>query len=489
MFRTSLLIMALSCGLAGAQVHPPSQADNPPSTQQPSPTPAAPVVAVKETPPARIAYVQHQGPYWTLGPVFDLVREAMLKMNEDGPMFVRYPADPRKLSAEGQSSDVGFFLDGAGDPSSGLTIDRRPGEMVAYLLAPGPHGTTSRFYTLLYDWARENGYMAKSGPIEIYWGGRDRGAVEIQLPLAKAEVSTVANGADHAPRPDVAPFPSPQTTAPQIEPVERRLQVSEPINREAEPTETIARNDELAESSKRDAAQVEPIKREPPSPQTALHTNDRGRGEGAATEGPEPTQREPEMRREAEEDRLPTLPLPEPAGRARDSLTTPQPPNEPASRDSFASSPAEEDLLLSLTAAAELNMRVLDGDFDAAAAAILPEGLRVDSETQVWVSQFAYRLLAIGRGMRQKFGPEADAVQRMAEALLGRWRTVLPPGLDPLKLASRRTSLSDPAHRELLRRADHLLGRLAVGSVEPGPAEEEVVEMLQDVRQMLRPRG
>jgi hypothetical protein len=146
-------------------------------------------------------------------------------------------------------------------------------------------------------------------------------------------------------------------------------------------------------------------------------------------------------------------------------------------------------LVAAATARADIALRFAERDFDGLAITLLPEGTRLDPEVQVWVGQMAYRLLAVGRGMRQKFGEDADDVQYVAAALLERWRTFLPPSADPLALASRSSSkITDPHQKNILRRADLLLGRIAMGGSDREAATLEVVEMLQEVMEVVRSR-
>jgi hypothetical protein len=317
----------------------------------------------------------------------------MVNMNEDGPLFVRFHGDPRNVAAAELRSDVGFVVDGGAAPPAPLTMDRRPAEKVAYLLAPAPHGTTARFYGTLYDWARKNGYAAKGGPVEVYWERDQKGVVEIQLPVEPAKTKPEGPG-------------QPPVTA-------------------GEPEA---------------AAPLRPNGEEAPSP-------DRMGVDSFGTD---------------------------PGGKSE----------EPAAASS-TSHEGRDDGAGGNRAAERFDELFASREFDAIAVEVLPVR-EFDEATQAWVGQLAYRTLAIGRGLQQKFGEEGKPVHDLAEALLRRYRALLPPGADPLAVAGRAsTQALDPARKELLRQADLLLGRIALGSVQPEAATQEVIQMLRDLARAL----
>ena len=152
---------------------------------------AAPEIVLKHTDPARVVFLEHTGPYWTVGPLFEQVREAMAEHNESGPMFARYLADPTVATADSLRTEVGFVTRGDWQPEPPLKITQRDGEQVVSLVVEGSYGTTTRSYSLMHDWVSTHGFEAVGPVIELY-PSPQKGApsgtyrTEIQIPVRRA---------------------------------------------------------------------------------------------------------------------------------------------------------------------------------------------------------------------------------------------------------------------------------------------------------------
>lgn len=163
-----------------------------------APPPAAPhEIVLKNIDPARVVYLEHTGPYWTVGPLFKQVREAMTEHNEIGPMFARYLADPTLVPAESLRTEVGFVAQGNWTPEPPLKTAQREGEQVVSIIVEGSYGTTTRAYALLHDWISRQGFEAV-GPLIEWYPSPPRGAspgahrTEIQIPVRRDSVAAVA---------------------------------------------------------------------------------------------------------------------------------------------------------------------------------------------------------------------------------------------------------------------------------------------------------
>ena len=152
---------------------------------------AAPEIALRQTDPGRVVYLEHRGPSWTIGPLIKQVSEAMVAHNEPGPMFARYLADPTAVPAESLRTEVGFISRGDWQPEPPLKIAQREGEQVVSLVVEGSYGTTTRSYSLIHDWVSSHGFEAVGPVIELYplsQRGAPSGAfrTEIQIPVRRA---------------------------------------------------------------------------------------------------------------------------------------------------------------------------------------------------------------------------------------------------------------------------------------------------------------
>ncbi|UCE61548.1 MAG: GyrI-like domain-containing protein [Phycisphaerales bacterium] len=125
-------------------------------------------ITVSETEPARVAYLEHVGPYWTVGPVFKRVQEYMAEHDQPGPMLARYAGDPSAVPPGKLRKQIGFFLSGDHVPQPPYTVAIREAEQAASMFVTGSSATPARYCPLLRAWGQANGYVAVGPVTEIY---------------------------------------------------------------------------------------------------------------------------------------------------------------------------------------------------------------------------------------------------------------------------------------------------------------------------------
>lgn len=151
-------------------------------------TPSESAIAIRTLPPARVVYREQVGPYWSLGPVFRLMRERMATESGQGPMFIRFLENPRAVPAHTLRAQVGFYLT---DRETTVTppdvLEDRPEELAAVLEVPGHFVHTARQYARMAAWAQEQGFEPAGPMTEVYrvTASQDQpgDGVEIQLSL------------------------------------------------------------------------------------------------------------------------------------------------------------------------------------------------------------------------------------------------------------------------------------------------------------------
>ncbi len=135
---------------------------------QSAPTPTATPIVVKQTDPIRVVFMEHAGPYWTVGPLLTHVREYMLKHGLSGPMFARYLADPMTAAPSSLRTEIGFIVGADHSAEPPFKTARWGPELVAYLVMDGQSATTRHDYAAIHDWIQRHDHHA-AGPItEIY---------------------------------------------------------------------------------------------------------------------------------------------------------------------------------------------------------------------------------------------------------------------------------------------------------------------------------
>ncbi len=182
-------------------------------------------MSLKRTQPARAVFLEHEGPYWALGPPITLVQAEMKARKQSGPLFVRYSADPTATSSRSLRTDVGFFADGDWRVAAPFQSAEFEPADVASAKVSGPLGTTTRYYTPIYEWIKQQGHETIGPILEIYPArapGRTTGdeQIEIQVPVRRG-------AAAEANRPKVAGVDGRESQAARTE---EATQPEEPIS-------------------------------------------------------------------------------------------------------------------------------------------------------------------------------------------------------------------------------------------------------------------
>jgi effector-binding domain-containing protein len=161
--------------------------------EEPAPSTASPEIVLKQPDPALVVFLDHTGPYWTVGPLFRQVREVMLAHNEAGPLFARYATDPTTVAPESLRIRVGFVAKGEWAPEPPFKSAEYESEQVAAMVVEGSYGTTTRYYSVMREWLSAHGFEPVGPVIELYppvARGASPGTqrTEIQMPVRRARV-------------------------------------------------------------------------------------------------------------------------------------------------------------------------------------------------------------------------------------------------------------------------------------------------------------
>lgn len=149
----------------------------------------SPIVRVKRTEPVEVVYLEHVGPYWSLGPRFSQLREYLAEHDYAGPMYARFSSDPTGAAFGSVRSEIGFVSDERHKPAPPFKKSRRRAEFVAYMTLDSPANTTGS-YAVMREWISSHGYVALGPVTEVYPSPRDvaitHQRTEIQMPIRSA---------------------------------------------------------------------------------------------------------------------------------------------------------------------------------------------------------------------------------------------------------------------------------------------------------------
>lgn len=245
-------------------------------------TAPAPVVApppafeLVETEPRRIAYIEHTGPYWSLGPIIDTVARDAKSMGVRGRLVVRYLEN--SATARGTvHAQVGFELPRFETPKPPYVVSEWPPALVASKSVLGSDGLSPRHFSAMKAWVRGEGLVPAGdliANVELAEDGLSTAiqSAEIQMPVCTPDpppAKTAAEAADEIPEPSPVTEPERPIVTKVIELPARssgaqvRTQI-EPVSVEAiEPTLSAPIVGQTPSPSKNPAS-VEPQKKEIP---------------------------------------------------------------------------------------------------------------------------------------------------------------------------------------------------------------------------------
>lgn len=191
-----------------------------------TPESAQPAVAVqgepiraelKELGAATVVILEHQGPYWRMGPLFRELGELASSRGQTGAMFTRYLDEPGTTTAQELRAEVGFFADDSIEVQEPFRVERWPARRVAVLTVEGRYGRTPNQYERLRRWVGEHDYKVAGPMTEVYVSPGNGGArlTEIRLPVSTGDAIVPEPPAGSEAEPDRPE--APDTVPPPVE--------------------------------------------------------------------------------------------------------------------------------------------------------------------------------------------------------------------------------------------------------------------------------
>jgi len=150
------------------------------------PTPVETSMGLKQTKPTRVVFLEHIGPYWTVGVPFSRARERMLANGETGPAFVRCLDDPATTPPDSLRTQIGYMASKSDHVEAPFLAGQLNGEWVAWMAVDGPSRTTTHIHARLRAWLKDRGYEPVGPLVELFptnaWNARaDESRTEIQI--------------------------------------------------------------------------------------------------------------------------------------------------------------------------------------------------------------------------------------------------------------------------------------------------------------------
>ncbi len=181
-FVNAFSLIVIVCGL----VHDPEPVALPSKTQ--SQAVAQSPIELIEIESRKVAFIEHSGPYWSLGPVIDQVARDARAMGVRDGLVIRYLDDPVAASPAGLRAEVGFEFAGSDLPKPPYKLAQWPPALVARKSVNGPDGLSTRHFASLKAWAQSQG-LAPAGDlialVDLAEGGESTAIdhAEILLPV------------------------------------------------------------------------------------------------------------------------------------------------------------------------------------------------------------------------------------------------------------------------------------------------------------------
>lgn len=130
----------------------------PPAVTPPIAAPAQPF-QLFDFGPRRFAYIEHTGPYWSLGTAIERVSQDAKAFDRSDFLIVRYVHDPA-LSTPGRlKTQIGFELSGIEEARPPYQSSFVPAALTATRTVDGPDGLSTRHFAALKVWALTQGLV------------------------------------------------------------------------------------------------------------------------------------------------------------------------------------------------------------------------------------------------------------------------------------------------------------------------------------------
>lgn len=437
-FRLSMPGLFIFFGVLVATVHAEPESD--------------PQVTLADFPATHVAYLEHTGPYWTVGRELARVHDEMVRLGATGPLFARYLDDHVAESPASRRIQLGFVMTSADAAPKTFQRADWPATTAAVLALPRPPASLSRTSAVLRQWSGERGY-APSGPlVEVYlqndgdWMGSP---VELRLPVRLLPLPPQPPKESTVPAPGlpppVAPDPISSGISRGISEDRQKPVVTRTI--ELRPRRTSSPPSDSPTSSEWDSKE-NPEKVPVPSPVNPLPTNPEGefKNQLAGTAfGPKLAKPEPSDPPAPPRMVTPTSPTPAPARTVQELMSS--------------------------------------GQISELATRLMPTSPALPAPVRLWLGEMVGRIDAANRGMGSLYPNSVHAATALAEGLnkhydgwatdaekAARLRPTTPIGMN------RETPL---AARVLIRDMDILLARLSQRALTPEAVQTQLEILLQ----------
>ncbi len=154
-------------------------------------------VTVREIPAYSIAYLEHTGPYWTVGETLRTVYDRTPANDRPRQFFARFASSPLASRSAALRAEVGYPIpsDAGADASvagttQGLRISERPLELAACVEFEPGEAPRAQDFSQLRQWIAQNGYRSVGPVTEVYTFSTDDEPsvprVELQMTIRPA---------------------------------------------------------------------------------------------------------------------------------------------------------------------------------------------------------------------------------------------------------------------------------------------------------------
>ncbi|MGI0149865.1 MAG: GyrI-like domain-containing protein, partial [Thermoplasmata archaeon] len=125
-------------------------------------------VAVRELPAGRAAFIEHSGPYWTVGATLRRVHEQRTTSIEPIELFARFASSPLGSRSGALRAEVGYSVPSDAVAPDGFRLVDRDAELVAYLAFNAGDAPRAQHFSQLRQWIVQHGYRAVGPVTEVY---------------------------------------------------------------------------------------------------------------------------------------------------------------------------------------------------------------------------------------------------------------------------------------------------------------------------------
>jgi len=152
----------------------------------------------------RIAFIEHRGPYWSLGSAIDRVSRDAKAFGVRDALIVRYLGDQLSASPQTLSAQIGFEVTGTDEPKPPYQVAQWPLTQAVRRKVSGTDALSTRHYAVLKAWAAGQGLVPAGDLIARIalaqdGVGAEAGESEIFLPVCVPDAQSAADPPDTVP--------------------------------------------------------------------------------------------------------------------------------------------------------------------------------------------------------------------------------------------------------------------------------------------------